>query len=386
MKIVALGLRGFPNVMGGVETHCEQLYPRIRVIAPDIQITALARAPYVPADRSEFKDVKVRPIPAITNPYLEAVTHTFLGVLYARFSERADVLHIHAIGPGLLVPFAKILGMSVVFTHHGQDYSRCKWNGAAKMALRLGEALAVRFADRIIAVSRPIARSLTTQYPALSKKICSIPNGAAVELGHESKNLAALDALRRFGLEQGGYAMTVARLVPEKGIHNLLDAASGLPQGMKLVIVGGAQMRSAYSENLLARASDRVIFTGELPREAIASLYANTALFVLASYHEGLPIAALEALSLGARVLLSDIAANKDLDLPPENYFPVGDVVALRTKFGAIADICPANADAILEKYDWMAIARETVQVFRAAAARSSFGDVGLDAAGGVVS
>lgn len=380
MKVVALGLRGIPNVMGGVETHCEQLYPRIRMIAPDIQIIALARAPYAPADRFEFKDVKVRPIPAITNPYLEAITHTFLGLLYARFSERADVLHIHAIGPGLLVPLAKILGMSVVFTHHGQDYSRGKWNGVAKMALRLGEALAVRFSDRTIAVSRPIARSLTTRYPALSKKICSIPNGAAVQLGRDLKSFAALDALRRFGLEQGEYAMTVARLVPEKGIHDLVDAASGLPPGMKLVIVGGAQMRSAYSEGLLARASDQVIFTGELPREAIAPLYANTALFALASHHEGLPIAALEALSAGARVLLSDIAANKDLDLPPENYFPVGDVTALREKFGGIAGICPADADAIVEKYDWMAIARETVQVFRAAAARSSLDDVGVDA------
>jgi len=379
MKIVALGLRGFPNVMGGVETHCEQLYPRIREIAPDIQITALARAPYVPADRSEFKTVKVRPIPAITNPYLEALTHTFLGLLYARFSERADVLHIHAIGPGLLVPLAKFLGMSVVFTHHGQDYSRSKWNGAAKMALRLGEALAVRSADRVIAVSRPVVRSLTTRYPALSQNIYWIPNGAAVELGHDSINLASA-ALRRFGLEPGRYAMTVARLVPEKGIHDLVDAASGLPPGMKLVIVGGAQMRSAYSEGLLARASDQVVFTGELPREAIAPLYANTALFALASHHEGLPIAALEALSAGARVLLSDIAANKDLDLPPENYFPVGDVTALREKFGGIADICPADADAIVEKYDWMAIAGETVQVFRAAAARSSLDDVGVDA------
>ncbi|WP_171015268.1 glycosyltransferase family 4 protein [Methylocystis sp. B8] len=386
MKIVALGLRGFPGVMGGVEAHCEQLYASVRAIAPDIEITALARARYVSGNGSDFKEVKVRPIPAITSPYLEAITHTFLGVLYARFSERADVLHVHAIGPGLLVPLAKILGMSVVFTHHGEDYGRCKWNGAAKMALRLGEALAVRFADRVISVSRPIARSLATRDSALSGKLCWIPNGVSVELGRDSKNLAPLDMLRRFGLEQGKFAMTVARLVPEKGIHDLIDAASGLPEGMKLVIVGGAQMRSGYSDSLLARASDRVIFTGELPREAIAPLYENTALFVLASYHEGLPIAALEALSFGARVLLSDIAANKDLDLPPENYFAVGDVVALRTKVGDIPKIRPADAEAILEKYDWRAIARETVLVFRAAAARRSFGDVGVDAAGGLAS
>src|SRR3546814_7677321 len=43
------------------------------------------------------------------------------------------------------------------------------------------------------------------------------------------------------------------------------------------------------------------------------------------SYHEGLPIAALEAASCGARILLSDIPANLDIGLDPMNYFPVGD-------------------------------------------------------------
>ena len=28
MKIVVTGTRGVPNVMGGVETHCEELFPR----------------------------------------------------------------------------------------------------------------------------------------------------------------------------------------------------------------------------------------------------------------------------------------------------------------------------------------------------------------------
>lgn len=42
------------------------------------------------------------------------------------------MLHIHAIGPALLVPYAKLLGMKVVFTHHGPDYDRDKWGFVAK--------------------------------------------------------------------------------------------------------------------------------------------------------------------------------------------------------------------------------------------------------------
>ena len=29
LKIIVTGTRGIPNVMGGVETHCEELFPRI---------------------------------------------------------------------------------------------------------------------------------------------------------------------------------------------------------------------------------------------------------------------------------------------------------------------------------------------------------------------
>ena len=50
---------------------------------------------------------------------------------------------------------------------------------------------------------------------------------------------------------------------------------------------------------------------------------------MLPSSHEGLPIALLEALSFGLPCLASDIPANREISLPPENYFPVGDVAAL---------------------------------------------------------
>ena len=384
MKIAVLGLRGMPDVMGGIETHCEQLYPRMLKLAPELNITVLARSPYVPKGTISYKGITVRPIFAVKHVYFETIAHTFLGLLYARFSVRADVVHIHAIGPGLLIPLAKLLGLSVVFTHHGEDYRRDKWNGVAKQALRMGEHMAARFSDRMISVSRPVARSLAVRNPKLADRIRPIPNGASVtsDLPHDRE--AADAALERIGVSRGNYAMTVARLVPEKGIHDLLDAVSDLPGDMKLVVVGGAQLQNSYSDSLLARAGDRIIFTGELLRSEIMPLYRNTALFVLASYHEGLPIAALEALALGARVLLSDIEANRDLELPATNYYPVGNVEALRAKLEAIGSIPAGNADVILSRYDWNVVAKETADVFREMSkSRASFEDADLKTAGG---
>ena len=44
MKISVIGLRGFPMIEGGVEKHCESLYPKLN---DDIDITVYRRKPYV---------------------------------------------------------------------------------------------------------------------------------------------------------------------------------------------------------------------------------------------------------------------------------------------------------------------------------------------------
>jgi len=100
MKIIVLGTRGIPNILGGVETHCEQLYPRLVEMGNDI--TVITRSPYV-VDKSilEYKGVKLKHVFAPRLKSIEAIVHTFLGVIYAAF-KRPDVLHIHANALSLL--------------------------------------------------------------------------------------------------------------------------------------------------------------------------------------------------------------------------------------------------------------------------------------------
>ena len=45
----------------------------------------------------------------------EAIVHTFRAVLEAK-KLKADIIHIHAVGPALLTPVARLLGLKVVFT------------------------------------------------------------------------------------------------------------------------------------------------------------------------------------------------------------------------------------------------------------------------------
>ncbi|MFV0468932.1 MAG: glycosyltransferase, partial [Dysgonomonas sp.] len=158
MKIVVIGTRGIPDIPGGVETHCQKLFPRL--VAMGCDVTVVRRSCYVKDDdyRSEYEGVKLKDIYAPKRKSLEAIVHTFLGVIYAK-KQKADILHIQAIGPALLTPFARLLGMRVVVTHHGADYERQKWGKMAKLILKTGERFAAKYANDIISISNVITES-----------------------------------------------------------------------------------------------------------------------------------------------------------------------------------------------------------------------------------
>lgn len=361
MKIVVLGTRGFPNVQGGVETHCENLFPRLAGLGCDV--TVITRRPYVDPGVTSHKGVRLVPLDCPRNKFLEAIVHTFKGVLLAR-KMGCDILHIHAVGPSLLVPLARILGLKVVMTHHGPDYERKKWNRAAKAVLKAGEWGGCVFANAVITISRTIAGQIKRSY---GREAVVIPNGVVAPQRMETDG-----ALKQFGLEKGKYVFTVGRLVPEKGFHDLLEAWRVAAAGWKLVIAGGADHEDDYSKGVKEQAAGfkNVILTGRLTGLPLKELYTHAGLFVLPSYYEGLPIVLLEAMSYGLSCVVSDIPANREVALEDRRYFKPGDIGGMAEKIRAFL-LRPLSVEekssqikGVAEKYNWDTIAAETLKVY----------------------
>ena len=367
MKVAVLGLRGFPDVQGGVEAHAQQLYTRLA--QRGCELTVFSRRPYVGPGERTYRGVRLVPLGCPTHPGLEAIGHSLLAVFAAR-REKPDILHVHAIGPSLVVPLARLLGMKVVVTHHGPDYERQKWGAFARTMLRAGEACAVKWAHTLIAISPVIADSLSNRR---RQGVVVIPNGVA-----PADFRPAGETLQRYSLESGRYVFAVGRLVPEKRFDDLVRAFGRWRQSAgnhewKLVITGRADHASAYSEQLkaLARRTEGVIMTGFLAGPALEELFSNAGLFVLPSSHEGLPIALLEALRYGRSCIVSDIPAHRVLDLEPDRYFGVGNINELKQCLSAHLSRPADDAAAarwirrIQEDYDWDRIADETLRVYR---------------------
>jgi glycosyltransferase involved in cell wall biosynthesis len=362
VNIFVLGTRGIPGIPGGVESHCEKLYPKISGYGH--HVTICTRSPYFPSVLNQWEGVQLKKCFAPHKKSLEAIVHTFLGILIAR-TRNPDLIHIHTIGPALLTPFAKLLGLKVVVTNHGPDYQRQKWGAVAKIVLRIGEYVGGRFADKTIVISSGIASIVRKRCRVNPTKI---PNGVDVPDHIYDDKIP-----EKYGVHSKGYIIAVSRFVPEKGLHDLINAFAHYKGDMKLVIAGDADHDSSYSRQLKKAASDdsRIILTGYITGPVLEAMYAHARLFVLPSYHEGLPIVVLEALSYGLPVLVSNIPANLEVGLPAEHYFTCGSTVSLLDKLMSLLNkqFGTQHGDhvrsMVRRNYNWDKIAKQTIEVYK---------------------
>ena len=358
MNVCVLGLRGFPLVEGGVERHCESLYPRM---GEDFGFTVFRRRSYVKSDRT-YPRIRFVDLPSTQLKGVEALLHSFLATRRT-MREKPDIVHIHNIGPALFSPMLRRRGIPVVLTYHSPNYEHRKWGWFARKLLRFSERVALSNASRIIFVNRFQMEKYSEE---IQKKSVFIPNG--IEPPKAPSERDELDAL---GVEPGKYVLAVGRITPEKGFDTLIQGfCASKHAGVKLVIAGGVETEDDYMEQLKRPSDEDVIFAGPVFGDHLAQLYANAALYVLSSNNEGFPLVLLEAMSYGLPVLASDIPGSHLVSLDTDDYFPRGDANALAAKIGERL-ASPKKPKYDLSGLDWEAIAARTAAVYREAVGTS---------------
>jgi glycosyltransferase involved in cell wall biosynthesis len=235
---------------------------------------------------------------------------------------RPHVVHSHNVRATALARLALSAGrhravlMPTLHGVHPADYA------SAGRVLR-------RMAPRVIACAPAVGRSLESAgFP--STRIDVIANGAVLQPASARRQ----EELRqRLGLGRRPLVLGIGRLVEQKGWPVLIAAASQL-DGPSFVVAGDGPLRPELAD-LSARCGGRVRFLGLV--DDIAALVGVSACVVFTSHWEGLPLALLEALSLGAPAVATAVDGVTDL-VPPDAalFVPPGSPAAVSAAISRI--------------------------------------------------
>lgn len=126
------------------------------------------------------------------------------------------------------------------------------------------------------------------------------------------------------------YIIYVGNLKPHKNVGGLVAAFDKISDQIPhdLVIVGkreGFLVADPQVAEIVARGSDRLIFTGLIPDEALRDRVAKADLLVLPSFYEGFGLTPLEAMASGCPVAVSNAASLPEVCADAAIYFDPTD-------------------------------------------------------------
>lgn len=371
-RVAMIGQKRIPSREGGVEIVVNELSTRL--VNKGYGVDAYNRSGYHVSGKEfekssrkgkYYKNIRIIIVPTFKNGKLNAIVYSLLATLRALFG-RYDVIHYHAEGPCAMLWIPKIFGIRVVATIHGLDWQRAKWGNFASYVLKFGEKMAVKYADEIIVLSKNVQDYFMQTY---GRETNYISNGIDKPINKEANIIT-----QKYGIEKDGYILFLARLVPEKGLHYLLDAFQKINTDKKLVIAGGSSHSYEYIEKIhrMGKNDNRVIFTDFIQGEILEELYSNAYMFVLPSDIEGMAISLLEAMSYGNCCLVSDIKENIEVIEEKGISFEQGNVIELRKKIELLLDNSETvnkykaeAADFICGKYNWDDVLTKTEKLYR---------------------
>jgi glycosyltransferase involved in cell wall biosynthesis len=223
-------------------------------------------------------------------------------------SGRFDVVHFHlpyaaALGQLVVASLPPSVRPGVVYTEHSL-WDRARW--VNRVLLRSSMARN----ERLVAVSQASYEALPGSLQARATTVVHGVDLAAVDslLARRTELRSVVRSELHVGEDELLF-ITVANLRPEKGYDVLLDAVKAVADCVPPIRVA-AVGRGPLADALRARhrelaLGDRFQFLGQ--RADVLQLLAGSDAFVLASHHEGLPVALMEATGVGLPIVASRV-------------------------------------------------------------------------------
>lgn len=381
MKVAMLGWEFPPFMSGGLGIHCLELTTGLadRGVAIDFYMPRMeSKASPVPiADQHSHlrilevdADGGIGPYSAKAGTY-EANFNRAVANYNQRLVENfdshdADVLHCH---DWITVPAALQLqretAIPLVFTVHSTEFDRS--GGFAPQAwIEDIERKGLHGADRVIAVSRYTKRLVQKTYGVDPARVVPVHNGVDV-----AKFAAAKD--REYDAKRGT-VLFLSRLTRQKGPLNFLKAARRVlevrPEA-RFVVAGHGDMLGECIEYAFRHGiEEKVQFTGFVPPEDLADVYAQNEIYVLPSLSEPFGISVLEAMASGLPTIVSRTSGVGEglshvFKVGCEETDEMADMIIGLLDSAPLREELGRNGAAEIRRFTWAATCASTLDVYR---------------------
>jgi glycosyltransferase involved in cell wall biosynthesis len=243
---------------------------------------------------------------------------------------------------------------------------------------RILEKRTLRSSDRVIAISHATAHDIQRFYGVPDDHLDVIYLACSAQF--RPPPIAEITRVRRqYGLPDT-CVMHVGRIDRKKNLAMLVEAFAAFKRHSgfegKLVLVGEEypKLRDPAVSSTIERLEmqTEVIFTGRVPEADLPALYGAATAVVYVSLHEGFGLAALEAMSCGAPLIVSPDPAMLEVVGDAALVLAENTVPCLIDALGAVVTQPTRRMEMIsrglarAHLFDWNTAARQTLQVYEA--------------------
>jgi glycosyltransferase involved in cell wall biosynthesis len=318
LNVMMLSWEFPPRVIGGISPHVFFLSKNLAKIGVNVHVVT-CDFPSAPA-HEVIDDVEVHRIDSYKNPSPDFATWVYLmnmnmqkeaAVIVRKAKNKIDVFHAHdwlvaTAGIGLKHVFRKPLLVTMHSTEMGR---RDGLHSQTEKMIHETEAWLTYEAWKVICCSDYMVSHVRWAFGLPEDKLVMIPNGVNPQVYQDTKSKDEKTVRDRFALPDEKIVLYVGRLVYEKGIHILVNAAPKILKKVnaKFIIVGSGYMKEQISGIVKSmNLEKKILFTGFVEDDELLKLQKCADVSVVPSLFEPFGIVALEAMAAGSPVVVSD--------------------------------------------------------------------------------
>ena len=374
-----------PRIIGGISPH---IYYLSKSLARNGVKVYVITCDFPGAPAHEVVDgVEVYRIDSYKNPAPDFATWVYLmnvnmqkeaAAITRSLGARIDIFHAHdwlvaTAGIGLKHVFRKPFFATVHSTEIGRrngihsDYERM---------IHETEAWLTYEAWKVVCCSDYMVQHTKWAFGLPTDKLMMIPNGVNTEVYKKNEKEDLAKFRKKYALPEEKIVLFVGRLVYEKGVHVLVNAAPKVLEktNAKFIIVGNGYMKDQLLKIVKSTGlAHKVMITGFVDDDTLRKLQRCADVSVVPSLFEPFGIVALEAMAARSPVVVSDTGGlseivNHDVDgvkvytgNPDSLAWGITRVLTNEQ----YANTIRTNAyQKIQEKYNWEKIGQQTKNLY----------------------